>query len=100
MTKISSPSKTVSASILPLGATSCRSKARPKPRRARDVLLGLYNRIVQGQEIEPGAVVAVIAISAEATLDGIIRCDVSQPHSIITRTRQTTIVPRSTTQVW
>src|SRR3546814_3463154 len=47
--------------------------------RARDVLLGLYNRIVQGQEIDPGAVDAVIAMSAEPTLDGIIRSDVSQP---------------------
>src|SRR3546814_16641025 len=98
MTKISSPSKTVSASIVPLGATSCRSKARPKPRRARDVLLGLYNRIVQGQEIDPGAVDAVIAMSAEPTLDGIIRSDVSQPPSIMIRTSKKTTVPRSTTQ--
>src|SRR3546814_1331001 len=37
--------------------------------RARDVLLGLYNRIVQGQEIDPGAVDAVIAMSAEPTLE-------------------------------
>src|SRR3546814_4160976 len=55
--------------------------------RARDVLLGLYNRIVQGQEIDPGAVDAVIAMSAEPTLDGIIRSDVSQPPSIMIRTR-------------
>src|ERR1700712_3275630 len=33
--------------------------------RARDVLTGLYNRIVQGQEIDSGAVEAVIAMSAE-----------------------------------
>ncbi|HEY9579298.1 MAG TPA: PhoH family protein [Rhizorhapis sp.] len=67
--------------------------------RARDVLLGLYNRIVQGQEIDPGAVDAVIAMSAEPTLDGIIRSDVSQPPSIMIRTRKKTIVPRSTTQI-
>ena len=47
--------------------------------RARDVLTGLYNRIVQGQEIDTGAVEAVIAMSAEPVLDGIIRQDVSQP---------------------
>src|ERR1700761_8107550 len=33
--------------------------------RARDVLTGLYNRIVQGQEIDSGAVEAVIAMSSE-----------------------------------
>ena len=45
--------------------------------RARDVLTGLYNRIVQGQEIDTGAVEAVIAMSAEPVLDGINRQDVS-----------------------
>ena len=32
--------------------------------RARDVLTGLYNRIVQGQEVDTGMVDAVIAMSA------------------------------------
>jgi phosphate starvation-inducible PhoH-like protein len=41
--------------------------------RARDVLTGLYNRIVQGQDIDNGAVEAVIAMSSEPTLEGIIR---------------------------
>ena len=67
--------------------------------RARDVLTGLYNRIVQGQEIDAGTVEAVIAMSAEPTLDGIIRTDVSQPPPVMIRTRKKTIVPRSATQI-
>ncbi len=66
--------------------------------RARDVLTGLYNRVVQGQDIDTGEVDAVIAMSAEPTLDGIIRHDVSSPPSIMIRTRKKTIVPRSATQ--
>jgi phosphate starvation-inducible PhoH-like protein len=67
--------------------------------RARDVLTGLYNRIVQGQDVDSGAVDAVIQMSAEPTLDGIIRADVSQPPSVMIRTRKKTIVPRSATQI-
>ena len=67
--------------------------------RARDVLTGLYNRIVQGQEVDAGAVEAVIAMSNEPTLDGIIRQDVSQPPAVMIRTRKKTIVPRSATQI-
>jgi phosphate starvation-inducible protein PhoH and related proteins len=67
--------------------------------RARDVLTGLYNRIVQGQEIDAGTVEAVIAMSNEPTLAGIIRTDVSQPPPVMIRTRKKTIVPRSATQI-
>ena len=67
--------------------------------RARDVLTGLYNRIVQGQEIDSGAVEAVIAMSSEPVLDGIIRQDVSQPPAVMIRTRKKTIVPWSATQI-
>lgn len=67
--------------------------------RARDVLTGLYNRLVKGQEIDSGAVEAVIAMSAEPTLDGIIRTDVSQPPTVMIRTRKKTIVPRSAMQI-
>jgi len=67
--------------------------------RARDVMTGLYNRIVAGQEIDNGAVEAVIAMSAEPTLDGIIRHDVAEPPKVMIRTRKKTIVPRSATQV-
>jgi phosphate starvation-inducible PhoH-like protein len=67
--------------------------------RARDVLTGLYNRIVQGQDLDTGAVEAVIAMSSEPTLDGIIRNDVSDPPKVMIRTRKKTIVPRSATQI-
>jgi len=66
--------------------------------RARDVLTGLYNRVQSGQPIDSGEVEAVIAMSAEPTLDGIIRHDVAQPPSVMIRTRKKTIVPRSATQ--
>ena len=66
--------------------------------RARDVLSGLYNRIVKGEHIDSGMVEAVIAMSSEPMLDGIIRQDVSQPPSVMIRTRKKTIVPRSATQ--
>ncbi len=66
--------------------------------RARDVLMGLYHRIVQGQELEPGAVEAVIAMSAEPMLDGIVR-DVSELPAVTIRTRKKTIAPRSRTQI-
>ena len=56
--------------------------------RARDVLMGLYNRVTKGQELDPGAVEAVITMSAEPMLDGIIRHDVAQPPSIMIRTRK------------
>lgn len=67
--------------------------------RARDVLTGLYHRITRGEEVDAGTVDAVIAMSAEPTLDGIIRADVSQPPPVMIRTRKKTIVPRSTTQI-
>ena len=66
--------------------------------RAREVLSGLYNRIVKGEPVDSGMVEAVIAMSSEPTLDGIIRHDVSQPPSVMIRTRKKTIVPRSATQ--
>ena len=66
--------------------------------RARDVLTGLYNRLAVGQPIDIGAVEAVIAMSAEPTLDGIIRHDVSEPPKVMIRTRKKTIVPRSANQ--
>jgi phosphate starvation-inducible protein PhoH and related proteins len=67
--------------------------------RAREVLQGLYNRLAKGQELDAGSVEAVIAMSAEPTLEGILRNDVSQPPSVMIRTRKKTIVPRSATQI-
>ena len=66
--------------------------------RCRDVLEGLYNRIVQGHDIDMGEVEAVISMSSEPTLHGIIRKDVSSVPNIMIRTRKKTIVPRSLMQ--
>ena len=68
--------------------------------RARDVITGLYNRVSQGQEIDAGMVDGAIAMSAEPTLDGIVRSDGgSTAPTIMIRTRKKTIVPRSATQI-
>ena len=66
--------------------------------RARDVLVGLYNRLDQGQDVDGAAVEAVIGMANQPALDGIISADVARPASIMIRTRKKTIVPRSTTQ--
>jgi len=66
--------------------------------RAREVLTGLYNRIAKGEDVDSGMVDAVIQMSAEPTLDGIIRTDMSEGPAIMIRTRKKTIVPRSATQ--
>jgi phosphate starvation-inducible PhoH-like protein len=67
--------------------------------RARDVLTGLYNRIVHGEEIDAGAVSAAISMSAEPMLDGIIRHEGNDQPPVMIRTRKKTIVPRSATQI-
>ena len=66
--------------------------------RARDVLTGLYNRLVQGQDIDAGAVAALISMAFEPTLEGIIRHEHAAPPIMI-RTRKKTIVPRSAMQI-
>ncbi|MEY3985546.1 MAG: hypothetical protein RLZ59_991 [Pseudomonadota bacterium] len=67
--------------------------------RARDVLTGLYNRIVHGEDVDAGTVSAAISMSAEPTLDGIIRHDTGEQPPVMIRTRKKTIVPRSATQI-
>ena len=67
--------------------------------RARDVLNALYNRLAQGQVIDAGEVAAMIGMSTEPTLEGIIRRDASQSASIMIRTRKKTIFPRTTMQM-
>ena len=67
--------------------------------RARDVLLDLYNRIEQGQEVDAGMVDGVIAMSAQPTLAGIIRHDKDEAPTVMIRTRKKTIVPRAPSQV-
>ena len=66
--------------------------------RARDVLVGLYNRLDQGQDVDAAAVEAVIGMANQPALDGIISADVARPASIMIRTRKKTIVPRSKVQ--
>ena len=66
--------------------------------RARDVLVGLYNRLDQGQDVDAAAVEAVIGMANQPALDGIISADVARPSSVMIRTRKKTIVPRSTVQ--
>ena len=66
--------------------------------RARDVLNDIYSRILRGEQIDLEAVQAIIAMSSEPTLDGIVRKD-SEAPTIMIRTRKKTLVPRSATQV-
>ena len=66
--------------------------------RARDVLKGLHKRLLQGQELDAGAIEALIAMSAEPTLEGIVAGGDGAPTMMI-RTRKKTIVPRSAMQI-
>ncbi|MBW4331896.1 PhoH family protein [Stakelama sp. CBK3Z-3] len=67
--------------------------------RAREVLQELQSRVIRGEEVDTGLIDAVIAMSAEPTLAGIIRAESNQtPPSIMIRTRRKTIVPRSVMQ--
>jgi phosphate starvation-inducible PhoH-like protein len=66
--------------------------------RAREVLVGLYNRLDEGNDIDAGMVDAVIAMSGQPTLEGIISPEVAQPSQVMIRTRKKTIVPRSKMQ--
>ncbi|PLK26533.1 PhoH family protein [Novosphingobium sp. TH158] len=66
--------------------------------RARDVLRGMHQRLLQGHDLDTGAVESLIAMSAEPTLDGIVSKELESP-SVMIRTRKKTIVPRSTTQI-
>ncbi len=67
--------------------------------RARDVLTSLYNRLVQGHDIDADMVEGAITMSAQPLLDGIIRNDPAKPPPIMIRTRRKTIVPRTATQI-
>ena len=67
--------------------------------RARDVLTELYGRIERGEEADTGLVDAVIAMSTQPTLAGIIRHDATEAPPIMIRTRKKTIVPRAPSQI-
>ncbi|NJM50483.1 MAG: PhoH family protein [Sphingomonadales bacterium] len=66
--------------------------------RARDVLNDIYSRVLRGEDIDLETVQAVIAMSSEPTLEGIVRKSAEAPQVMI-RTRKKTLVPRSATQV-
>ena len=66
--------------------------------RARDVLVGLYNRLDSGQDVDGEAVEAVLGMAAQPHLDGIIQEEVTSAPKVMIRTRKKTIVPRSAMQ--
>ena len=66
--------------------------------RAREVLLGLYNRLDQGHDVDAEAVEAVLGMAMQPSLDGIIAEEVASPPRVMIRTRKKTIVPRSAVQ--
>ena len=66
--------------------------------RARDVLIGLYNRLDQGEDVDGETVEAVLGMAAQPNLDGIIHDEVATPPKVMIRTRKKTIVPRSPVQ--
>ena len=65
---------------------------------ARDVLNGLHARLLQGQDVDPGMVDAVIALASQPTLAGIISTERGGIPPIMIRTRRKTIVPRTIAQ--
>ena len=65
--------------------------------RARQVLTQMHERLLTGQVMDTGAIEAMIAMSNEPTLEGIITGDAKAPPIMI-RTRRKTIVPRSAMQ--
>lgn len=66
--------------------------------RTRDILNKMYDRLAMGQDLSSGAIEALIAMSNEPTLEGILRGTPDTPPVMI-RTRKKTIVPRSATQI-
>lgn len=66
--------------------------------RAREVLIGLYKRLDQGQDVDAETVEAVIGMANQPQLDGIVNEEVSDPPKVMIRTRKKTIVPRSANQ--
>ena len=67
--------------------------------RARDVLTGLYNRLAQGQSIDVGDVDGAVAISADPSLEGLVRAEDGSSQPAMIRTKRKTIVARSPTQI-
>ena len=51
--------------------------------RARDVLKTMHQRLMQGQDLDPGAVESIIVMSAEPTLEGIVSGEDGAPSVMI-----------------
>ena len=66
--------------------------------RTRDILNDIYSRVSRGEPIDQEAVQSIIAMTAEPTLEGIVRKETDAP-GIMIRTRKKTLVPRSANQV-
>jgi phosphate starvation-inducible PhoH-like protein len=68
---------------------------------ARDVLLGLYQRLLAGGSIEMGDVLGAVTMASEPMLEGIVPAGApaSTAPTASIRTRRKTIVARSPTQV-
>ena len=65
--------------------------------RTRQILLAMHEKLLAGEDLDTGAIEALIAMSNEPTLDGIITGDAKGPPIAI-RTRRKTITPRSAMQ--
>ena len=65
--------------------------------RARDVLTKMHEKLLTGHEMDSGAIEALIMMSNEPTLEGIISTD-APSASIAIRTRKKTILPRTAMQ--
>ncbi|OYW44222.1 MAG: phosphate starvation-inducible protein PhoH [Sphingomonadales bacterium 32-68-7] len=65
--------------------------------RARQILVAMHEKLLAGQEIDSGAIEALIGFSNEPTLEGIITGDAKGPPIMI-RTRKKNIVPRTAMQ--
>ncbi len=66
--------------------------------RAREVLKNMHQRMLEGQDLDAGAIEALIAMSSEPTLEGIVSGR-EATGGVMIRTRRKTIVPRSATQI-
>jgi phosphate starvation-inducible PhoH-like protein len=66
--------------------------------RARDVLAGLYQRLVHGGHIDTGDVLGAVALAEDPSLEGLSAAG-GAPATAVIRTRRKTIVARSPTQV-
>src|SRR5438046_8602133 len=66
--------------------------------RARDVLVGLYNRLDSGHDVDAEAVEAVLGMAAQPSFEGIVQDEVTSAPRVMIRTRKETIVPRSAMQ--